>query len=71
MSQAVAVPKVRSKPPPEARDWRDTMTSRLAELPAGVADFAPGTILIQPETALPRGLNVDLRRPSALEFRRR
>jgi hypothetical protein len=34
------------------------MTSRLAELPAGVTDFAPETILIQPETALPRGLDI-------------
>jgi hypothetical protein len=68
MSQAVAVPKVRSKPPPEARDWRDTMTSRLAELPAGVTDFAPETVLIQPETPLPRGLNVDLRRLQRWNF---
>jgi hypothetical protein len=61
MSQSFAVSKVRSKPPPEARDWRNTMTSRLAELPAGVTDFAPETILIKPETALPRGLDISLR----------
>jgi hypothetical protein len=38
------------------------MTSRLAELSAGVTDFAPEAVLIQPETALPRGLDIGLRR---------
>jgi hypothetical protein len=62
MSQAVAVPKVRSKPPPQARDWLKDTSSRLAELSAGVTGCAPETILIQPETALPRGLDIGLRR---------
>ena len=62
MSQAVAVPKVRSKPPPQARDWRHDTSSWLAEVQAGVTDFGPEAVLIQPETPLPRALNVGLRR---------
>jgi len=53
MSQAVTVPKVRSKPPPEANNWRKDMHSPLAELPAGVTDLAVGTVLIQAKTVLP------------------
>jgi hypothetical protein len=62
MSQAVAVPRVRSRPPPQAGDWRNDTRSRLAELPAGVTDFAPEAVLIQLGTALPRAVNVGLRR---------
>lgn len=68
MSQAVVIPKVRAKPPPQATDWRDTVTSRLAELPTGLTNLSPDTVLIQPGTALPGTLNVGLRRLPRLNF---
>ena len=68
MSQAVVIPNVRSKPPPEAGDWRDAMTSRLAELPAGLTKLSPDTVLIQPDS-IAGNLERRSAAPSALEFR--